>query len=176
MIHFTLQLCIKPEKPQPDSFQDKPGLIAIPHDNNKTISEIPYFLFHIETSYDFDSTIWKSGGYPIPTEAWRTQLDDEISMMEPKTGQKGSKTFLPFKRLEGGFRPSRPDDEVKCSNVPLKFEGGSFELIKSFSNFFHRKFDRKWTKIHIFGSATEDIWVRTTSSCYQLWLFISLSL
>ena len=53
----------------------------------------PYFLFHIETSYDFDSTIWKSGGYPIPTEAWRTQLDDEISMMEPKTGQKGSETI-----------------------------------------------------------------------------------
>lgn len=93
MIHFTLQLCIKPEKPQPDSFQDKPGLIAIAHDNNKTISEIPYFLFHIETSYDFDSTIWKSGGYPIPTEAWRTQLDDEISMMEPKTGKKGSETI-----------------------------------------------------------------------------------
>ena len=107
---------IKPKQPQPNSFQDKPGLIArvsnwfilknlkfqvknfiytlliaIPHDNNKTISEIPYFLFHIETSYDFDSTIWKSGGYPIPTEAWRTQLDDEISMMEPKIGQKGSK-------------------------------------------------------------------------------------
>ena len=93
LIHFTIQLCIEPEKPQPDSFQDKPGLIAIPHDNNKTISEIPYFLFHIETSYDFDSTIWKSGGYPIPTEAWRTQLDDEISMMEPKTGQRVLRQF-----------------------------------------------------------------------------------
>ena len=30
--------------------------------------------------------------------------------------------------------------------VPLKFEGGSFELIKKIEDFFHRKLDRKWAE------------------------------
>ena len=51
-------------------------------------------------------------------------------------------------RLEGVFRDFRPLNDLTVKNhpalVPLKFKGGSFELIKKIENFFHRKFDRKW--------------------------------
>ena len=56
--------------------------------------------------------------------------------------------FLSFKRQEGVFRAFRPENEVKHSNdpprVPMEFDGGSFEPIKFFRNFFHRMFDQKW--------------------------------
>ena len=79
----------KPNEPLPESNRDKPGLHFIKNKNdpNKTIFETPHFLFHIETSYDFDSEIWTSGGYEIPTEAWRTKPNDTIQFSK---GQKGS--------------------------------------------------------------------------------------
>ena len=84
--------------------------------------------------------------------------------------------FFAFSKAEGVFRPSRPEDEDKCSNDPQsppKIWRRFFALIKNLRKFFHRTFDTIGLKIHIFGQATDDIWVRTTSPCYQLSLFIS---
>ena len=48
-IHFTLQLWLKPEKPQPDSSQDKPGLIA--RLNSEKLIFIPMIFFGIEIKF-----------------------------------------------------------------------------------------------------------------------------
>ena len=69
---------------------------------------------------------------------------------------------LPFKRLEGVF--GLPDQKMK-SNVqttpqesPLKFEGGSFELIKNFSKIlFAGNLGESGPEIHRLVDATEEI-------------------
>ena len=54
-----------------------------------------------------------------------------------------------FKIQEGVFRDFGPQNEAVGKNDPprvlLKFEGGSFELIKKIRKFFHLKIERKWT-------------------------------
>ena len=86
---------------------------------------------------------------------------------------------LNFKIQEGVFRDFGPQNEAVGKNDPprvlLKFEGGSFELIKKFENFFTGRLSGSGPEIHRLVDATEEISVRTTSVPYKLSFLIHSS-
>ena len=81
---------------------------------------------------------------------------------------------LNFKIQEGVFRDFGPQNEAVGKNDPprvlLKFEGGSFELIKKFENFFTGRLSGSGPEIHRLVDATEEISLISYQSEQHLFL------